>query len=79
MKSGDPILSRQLPAIQKIINDEQWLESERRGFSVPKDDPVVRHKVCEVVLRVGQELRDTTRAQLDREAGESDAGLSTAA
>jgi hypothetical protein len=58
MDSQDPILSRELPMIQKIIQDETWLEGERRGCQVHSDDRVVREHVCEVVLRVGQQLRD---------------------
>jgi hypothetical protein len=53
----DPVLFRQLPFIQKIIADETWLEAERRGCAVSPHDPVVRAKVCEVVLQVGAALR----------------------
>lgn len=54
----DPVLFRQLPLIQKIIADETWLESERRGGAVPSDDPVVRENVCRVVLAVGAAMRE---------------------
>jgi hypothetical protein len=57
MNSHDPVVARQLPVIQKIIHDETWLEGERRGCPVPPTDPVVREKVCTVVLRVGADLR----------------------
>ena len=53
----DPVLFRQLPFIQKIIADETWLEAERRGCAVAPEDPVVRARVCEVVLQVGAALR----------------------
>jgi len=53
----DPLVRRQLPFIAQIIQDETWLEAERRGHFVPPDDPVVRANVCAVVLRVGAELR----------------------
>ena len=59
MNSCDPVLYRQLPAIQKIIQDETWLEGERRGCHVRPDDRVVRERVCEIVLRIGQQLRDS--------------------
>ncbi len=52
-------LFRELQVIQKIIDDETWLEGERRGCYVSPDDPVVREKVCAIVLRVGQALRDS--------------------
>ncbi len=65
MTTPDPIVVRQLPVIHKIIEDETWLEGERRGRAVSPSDPVVRENVCRVVLRVGQHLRDTLRDQLD--------------
>ena len=59
MTPNDPVLVGQLPFITKIIDDETWLESERRGYAVPRDDAVVREHVCAVILRIGQELRET--------------------
>ena len=59
MQSHDPIAHRQLSLIYKIIRDETWLEGERRGCYVSPKDRVVREKVCEVVLRIGQQMRDT--------------------
>ena len=53
----DPVIFRQLPRIQKIIADETWLEAERRGCRVSSEDPVVRERVCEIVLQVGAALR----------------------
>jgi hypothetical protein len=66
MTHPDPILLAQLPVIHKIIEDETWLEGERRGHWVPSTDPVVRENVCRVVLRIGQQLRDSLREQLER-------------
>ncbi len=57
MNASDPVLTRQFPLIQKIIDDEMWYEGERRGHAVHRDDPVVREKVCCVVLRMGAEMR----------------------
>ena len=59
MNPCDPILFHQLPVIKKIIEDETWLEGERRGCQVASDDRVVRDRVCQVILRVGQQLRDS--------------------
>lgn len=59
MKTPDPFLLHQLPVIQKIIQDETWLEGERRGCHVRSDDRVVRERVCNVILRIGQNLRDS--------------------
>ena len=59
MASHDPVVTRQLPVIEQIIRDETWLEGERRGCPVTPSDPRVSENVCEVVLRVGQQLRDS--------------------
>ena len=59
MNPMDPVLFRQLPVIKKIIQDETWLESERRGYRVGSDDRVVRDNVCRIILRIGQQLRDS--------------------
>jgi hypothetical protein len=55
----DTFLFRELQVIQKIIQDETWLEGERRGCWVSPEDPVVRERVCAVVLRIGQSLRES--------------------
>ncbi len=54
----DPVVQRQFPVIVKIIQDETWLEGERRGLAVSPHDPTVVENVCQVVLRVGCELRE---------------------
>jgi hypothetical protein len=66
MKITDPIIFRELPVIQKIIQDETWLEGERRGCFVRSDDRVVRDKVCEIVLRIGQQLRTSMEEAMKR-------------
>ena len=67
MLSTDPVLLREIPVIQKIIADETWLEGERRGCFVPPSDRVVRERVCAVILRVGQQLRDSITATMTGE------------
>jgi hypothetical protein len=57
MKAVDPVVVRELRTIEKIVRDETWLEGERRGCWVSQEDPVVREKVCEIVLRIGAQLR----------------------
>lgn len=69
MARPDPVVSRELPVIKKIIQDETWYEGERRGCPVLSDDPVVRSNVCGVVLRVGAQLRADLTAQLASEGG----------
>jgi hypothetical protein len=63
MLPADPVLYRQIPVIQKIIQDETWLEGERRGCYVRPDDRVVRENVCRVILRVGHEIRESVTRQ----------------
>jgi hypothetical protein len=58
MPQSDPVVARQLPVIEKVIQDETWLEGERRGCYVAPNDPKVLENVCQVILRIGQELRD---------------------
>lgn len=57
----DPIIFRELTTIRQIIHDETWLEAERRGCRVTADDRIVRNNVCAVVLRIGEEMRETSR------------------
>jgi hypothetical protein len=64
MSRTDPIICREMLRIQKIIEDETWLEGERRRCWVSPEDPVVRENVCRVILRIGQELRDSIAAEL---------------
>ena len=61
---ADPTLRLQLPLVARIICDETWLEAERRGHTVPPDDPVVRANVCAVILRTGAEMRATILQQI---------------
>jgi len=64
MNHHDPVVVRELPVIRKIIQDETWLEGERRGCRVNADDRIVRERVCEVVLRIGQQMRDAITASI---------------
>ncbi len=64
---ADPILRQQLPGIARIIRDEIWLEAERRGQTVPPDDPVVRANVCAVILRIGARMRADAMQQITHE------------
>lgn len=69
MHFPDPVAFRQLTVIRKIIADETWLESERRGYRVSEDDPVVVEHVCDIVLRIGAELRERLSADLEKAPG----------
>lgn len=69
MAQLDPVIFREIPVIKKVIEDEVWFEGERRGCPVTPDDPVVRENVCQVILRIGCELREKIMAQLARHPG----------
>lgn len=60
----DPIIFRELPIIQQIIEDETWYEGERRGCYVSPHDPAVRENVSLVILRIGKQLRESITAHL---------------
>jgi len=64
MLALDPVIFRELPVIQQIIMNETWLEAERRGCRVYANDRVVRENVCQVVLRIGAQLRRKTEMEL---------------
>ncbi len=55
---ADPVVQREVPIIAHLFHHEASLEAERRGCPVSPDDPVVRARVCESVLRIGAELRE---------------------
>ena len=65
MTKLDPVVFRELPVIEKIISDETWLEGERRGGYVSPEDPVVRERVCDIVLSVGEKLRELLQGQIE--------------
>ncbi len=59
LQSIDPIAHLELEVIQKIIQDETWLEAERRGEPVDQADPIVISSVCDIVMRIGAQLRSS--------------------
>jgi hypothetical protein len=71
MAQLDPFITREIPVIQKIIRDETWLEGERRCSWVSPHDPVVRENVCQVILRIGGQLRETLTLEISAEANSS--------
>lgn len=49
MNAGSKMMRAENPAVEKILRDEVWLESERRGHPVDPDDPVVSARVAEII------------------------------
>jgi hypothetical protein len=64
----DPVVLKEMPLIRKIIRDETWFEGERRGCPVSSDDPVVRDNVCQVIFRVGAEMRRSFKADISADS-----------
>lgn len=63
---AEEVILREIPIIHKIIQDETWLEGERRGCYVPDYDAVVQENVCDIVLRVGHLLRASAETVTSR-------------
>ncbi len=63
---AEEVILREIPAIHKIIQDETWLEGERRGCYVPDNDAVVQENVCDIVLRIGHQLRASAERVTNR-------------
>ena len=68
------IVLHELPAIEKIVRDETWLEGERRGCWVDPHDPAVTEKVCEIILRLGAEMRAKVRREHPELSEETETG-----
>lgn len=50
MSKETEVIRAELPEIARIIKNECWLESERRGCTVDSKDEVVRRRVADVIL-----------------------------
>ncbi len=57
------VTRNEVPVIAHLYEEVAADESRLRGCPVGKDDPVVRHRVAEMVLRIGAELRDVMTGQ----------------
>lgn len=69
MAQLDPIIFREIPVIERVIQDETWYEAQRRGCFVSPEDPVVQDNVCAIILRIGWELCERFRVQLEADPG----------
>ena len=54
------VAKAEIPAIATIIDNEIWLEGERRGCCVSPEDPTVVENVCGIIIRIGGQLREET-------------------
>jgi hypothetical protein len=48
----------EIPQVDKIVQDECWLEGERRGTRVDPQDEVVQNRVAGIILSgMGERIR----------------------
>lgn len=50
MSSESEIILAEIPDVAAIVQNECWLEGERRGCPVDPGDEVVRRRVVEIIL-----------------------------
>jgi hypothetical protein len=50
MSRETEIIRAEIPEIARIVKNECWLESERRGCPVGPNDEVIRWRVAEIIL-----------------------------
>jgi hypothetical protein len=50
MSRETQIIRAEIPEIARILENECWLESERRGYEVGPHDEVIRRRVAEIIL-----------------------------
>ena len=51
------IIKAEIPLVQKIVQDETWLEGERRGCPVESNDEMVQMRVIDICLKESEKLR----------------------
>jgi len=52
----------EIPDVRRIVQDECWLEGERRGMPVDPRDEVIQMRVAEIILSgMGEHLRHKLR------------------
>ena len=55
---SDEIIRAEIPDIARIVQDECWLEAERRGHPIDRHDPTIQQRVAEIILSgVGRVMR----------------------
>ncbi|RYD77610.1 MAG: hypothetical protein EOP84_15315 [Verrucomicrobiaceae bacterium] len=59
MSSESEIILAEIPDVAAIVQNECWLEGERRGCAVDPRDEVIRRRVAEIILAgAGAYLRE---------------------
>ena len=58
MESEPEFIRSEIPEVRGIVENECWLEAERRGQPVDPHDETVQERVADIILRgVGAYLR----------------------
>jgi hypothetical protein len=58
------IIRSEIIDVKSIVNNECWLEGERRGHAVDPHDQAIRQRVADIILNgVGAYLRQKHEAQ----------------
>ena len=58
MSPKSEFIRAEIPELRNIVEDECWLEGERRGMAVDPNDEVVQNRVAEIILSgAGEQLR----------------------
>ena len=58
------IMRKQIEYVRKIINDEVWLEGQRRRCAVDPSDRQVKLRVCDIVQETGAGMRERAIREL---------------
>lgn len=65
MHKTSKVIKKEVLLVQKIEDDETWLEGERRGRFVDKNDKIVQLNVLDVCLREADKIWKEAEALLD--------------
>ena len=58
MENKARFILSQIPDVKRIVEEEAWLEGERRGQAVDRRDPAIRERVADILLsEAGDYLR----------------------
>ena len=59
MSRETEIIRAEIPEVERIVKNECWLESERRGCHVGPHDDVIRRRVADIILAgAGASIRE---------------------
>jgi len=64
--SPQEIIDEEVPMVEHIVEDEMWLEAERRHCDIQNNDPEVQKHVAEIIREKGVELREEAVEKLVR-------------